>query len=68
MFYMLYSIMSEETYVKQRNSFKTTNNFIGIGRIPIIFIKTPYIENIIKNVAILSDVNNIIVNVKFATK
>lgn len=51
-------------YGKQSGSFKTIDDFKGLGQIPMVFIRAPYIENVGENIEVLSVVNNNIVAVK----
>lgn len=51
-------------YGKQSGSFKTIDDFKGLGQIPMIFIIAPYIENVGENIEVLSVINNKIVAVK----
>lgn len=44
-------------YGRQLGSFETMGGFKGIGKIPMTFIRAPYIESANDNVEILSEVN-----------
>lgn len=48
-------------YGRQLGSFSTMGNFDGIGAIPMVFIRAPYISKASDNVEILSTVNHRIV-------
>lgn len=51
-------------YGRQLGSFTTTEQFKGIGKIPMVFIRAPYIETAGSEVEILAAVNNNIVAAK----
>lgn len=48
-------------YGRQLGSFSTTDSFEGIGQIPMVFIRAPYIEKVSGDVQVLASVNNRIV-------
>lgn len=48
-------------YGRQLGSFYTESEYKGIGKIPMTFIRAPYIENVSSNVEILATVDNHIV-------
>lgn len=48
-------------YGRQLGSFYVEENFKGIGKVPMTFIRAPYIENVSSNVEILAVVNGNIV-------
>ncbi|MGI5823991.1 MAG: pyridoxal 5'-phosphate synthase glutaminase subunit PdxT [Bacillota bacterium] len=48
-------------YGRQLGSFYTKGNFIGLGKIPMTFIRAPYIKEVRKTVQILSEINGQIV-------
>ncbi len=48
-------------YGRQLGSFKTNSDFQGIGNIPMVFIRAPYIEEVMGNTRILSVVDEHIV-------
>ncbi len=48
-------------YGRQLGSFSTVADFKGIGEIPMVFIRAPYISDVSKNVEVLSVVNDRIV-------
>ena len=48
-------------YGRQLGSFVTEEVFLGIGKIPMVFIRAPYIESIGNNVKILSEVQGKII-------
>ena len=48
-------------YGRQLGSFYAEENFKGIGKVPMTFIRAPYIENVSSNVEILAVVNGNIV-------
>lgn len=51
-------------YGRQLGSFSTIDEFKGIGKIPMVFIRAPYISNCKNTVEILSKVNEKIVAVR----
>lgn len=51
-------------YGRQLGSFSTVADFKGIGEIPMVFIRAPYISDVSKNVEVLSVVNDRIVAVR----
>jgi len=53
--------VKRNAYGRQLGSFFTEAEFQGIGKIPMTFIRAPYIESAGKNVKILSTVDNNIV-------
>lgn len=48
-------------YGRQLDSFYTEDNFKGIGKIPMTFIRAPYIKSVGNNAEILAEVNGHIV-------
>ena len=48
-------------YGRQIGSFSTVSDFKGIGQIPMVFIRAPYISEAAENVTVLSEVNGKIV-------
>lgn len=56
--------VKRNAYGRQLGSFKTVEEFKGIGKVPMVFIRGPYVERVSDNVEILSTVNNNIVAVK----
>lgn len=52
-------------YGRQLGSFHTTEYVTGIGRIPMTFIRAPYIESVKEGVEILARVQNKIVAVRY---
>lgn len=56
--------VKRNAYGRQLGSFKTIEEFKGIGKIPMVFIRGPYVENAEQNVEILSKVNGNIVAVR----
>lgn len=54
-------VVKRNAYGRQLGSFFTEAEFKGIGKIPMTFIRAPYIETAEKNVDILSVVDNHIV-------
>lgn len=48
-------------YGRQLGSFSTVSDFKGIGQIPMVFIRAPYISEAAENVTVLSEVNGKIV-------
>ena len=57
-------VVVRNAYGRQLGSFNVQGHFAGIGDIPMIFIRAPYIEQISKDVEILSMVDNRIVAAK----
>lgn len=51
-------------YGRQLGSFSTTANFDGIGKIPMVFIRAPYITSVSENVQVLATVNDRIIAVR----
>lgn len=51
-------------YGRQLGSFSTTANFEGIGKIPMVFIRAPYISEVSENVDVLATVNGRIVSAR----
>lgn len=56
--------VKRNAYGRQLGSFKTVEEFKGIGKVPMVFIRGPYVERVSENVEVLSTVNNNIVAVK----
>lgn len=56
--------VKRNAYGRQLGSFKTINKFSNIGEVPMVFIRGPYVENVGKDVEILSIVNENIVAVR----
>lgn len=54
-------VVKRNAYGRQLGSFSTTASFNGIGKIPMVFIRAPYIESVGKNVHVLSQVEDRIV-------
>lgn len=52
-------------YGRQLGSFEAIHPFKGIGEIPMVFIRAPYIEEVRDDVDILATVNNHIVAVQY---
>jgi 5'-phosphate synthase pdxT subunit len=57
-------VANRNAYGRQLGSFYTEAEFDGIGKIPMTFIRAPYIEKVGENVEILSVVNEKIVAAK----
>lgn len=57
--------VKRNAYGKQLGSFRTEEEFKGIGRIPMVFIRAPYIEAVGKGVEILAQVDGRIVAVRY---
>ncbi len=57
--------VKRNAYGRQLGSFFTEANFADIGKIPMTFIRAPYIEKAEKNVQILAQVNNHIVAARY---
>lgn len=54
-------VARRNAYGRQLGSFHTTEAFTGIGNIPMVFIRAPYIDTVGKDVEILSTVDGHIV-------
>ena len=52
-------------YGRQLGSFFTESDFQGLGKVPMTFIRAPYIKEAGKDVEVLSTVNEKIVAVKY---
>lgn len=63
-FGLLDVIVKRNAYGRQLSSFSTIDNFKGIGKIPMVFIRGPIIDSVGENVEILSIVNGDIVAVR----
>lgn len=48
-------------YGRQLGSFRVNAEFIGIGMVPMVFIRAPYIENVFENAVVLATVEGRIV-------
>ncbi|GHU54391.1 pyridoxal 5'-phosphate synthase subunit PdxT [Clostridia bacterium] len=57
-------VANRNAYGRQLGSFYTEAEFTGIGKIPMTFIRAPYIESISIGVEVLSNVNDKIVAAK----
>ena len=55
-------------YGRQSGSFRTVQEMKGIGKIPMTFIRAPYIEKVGKGVEVLAAVDDRIVAVKYGTQ
>lgn len=55
-------------YGRQLGSFRTVQEMKGIGKIPMTFIRAPYIEKVGKGVEVLATVDDRIVAVKYGTQ
>ncbi len=53
--------VKRNAYGRQISSFETIGEFKGIGKIPMIFIRAPYIEEVYNDCEVLAKVNNNIV-------
>ena len=53
--------VKRNAYGRQTGSFYTEDEFIGIGKIPMTFIRAPYISSVGQDVKVLATVNNNIV-------
>lgn len=58
---VLDAVVKRNAYGRQSGSFKTEENFEGIGKIPMTFIRAPYFESVEKNVKVLATVDGNIV-------
>lgn len=54
-------VVRRNAYGRQLGSFETTDTFEGIGKVPMTFIRAPYIESVGADVKVLSVVDNHIV-------
>ena len=52
--------VKRNAYGRQLGSFMTTGDFGGMGKIPMYFIRAPYISSVGKDVMILSSDNGVI--------
>lgn len=57
--------VKRNAYGRQLGSFHTQEEFEGIGKIPMTFIRAPYVEKVDKDVKILSKVDDNIVAVQY---
>lgn len=57
--------VKRNAYGRQLGSFHTVEKVKGIGKVPMTFIRAPYIESIQEGVEILSKVNEHIIAVKY---
>ena len=57
-------VVKRNAYGRQLGSFNTIEEFKGIGKIPMTFIRAPFIESLSSNVEVLSIVDNHIVAAK----
>lgn len=57
--------VKRNAYGRQLGSFHTTEEIRGIGKIPMTFIRAPYIESVHEDVEILSKVNEHIIAVQY---
>ncbi|MHB8963326.1 MAG: pyridoxal 5'-phosphate synthase glutaminase subunit PdxT [Saccharofermentanales bacterium] len=53
--------VKRNAYGRQLGSFRTDEEFLGIGTIPMVFIRAPYIEKVFDNITILSTVGGHVV-------
>jgi 5'-phosphate synthase pdxT subunit len=60
--------VERNAYGRQLGSFYTEENFEGIGKIPMTFIRAPLIESASKDVQILATVQNQIVAVRYGNQ
>ncbi len=58
---VLDAVVKRNAYGRQLGSFKTEDNFEGIGKIPMTFIRAPYFESVGKTVSVLATVDGNIV-------
>lgn len=56
--------VKRNAYGRQLGSFRTVEEFKGIGEVPMVFIRGPYVEKVADNVQILSKVDGNIVAVR----
>ena len=57
--------VKRNAYGRQLGSFHTSQQFSGIGEIPMTFIRAPYIESVDDGVEVLATVDNNIVAVRY---
>ncbi|HBA69912.1 MAG TPA: pyridoxal 5'-phosphate synthase glutaminase subunit PdxT [Lachnospiraceae bacterium] len=57
--------VKRNAYGRQLGSFRTEEEFKGIGRIPMVFIRAPYIESVGEGVEVLARVDGRIVAVRY---
>lgn len=57
--------VKRNAYGRQLGSFHTTEEMKGIGKVPMTFIRAPYIESVQDGVDILSKVNNHIIAIQY---
>ncbi len=55
-------------YGRQLGSFHTTQDFVGIGKVPMTFIRAPYMEQAGAGVQILANVDDHIVAVRYGNQ
>ena len=53
--------VKRNAYGRQSGSFATREEFLGIGNIPMVFIRAPFIETVFENAAVLSKVGGDVV-------
>ena len=58
-------MVKRNAYGRQLGSFHTTEEIKGIGKVPMTFIRAPYIESVQEGVDILSKVNDNIIAVQY---
>ena len=63
-FGVLDATVRRNAYGRQLSSFTTENHFYGIGNVPMVFIRAPYISDIRDNVTVLATVDENIVAVQ----
>lgn len=56
--------VKRNAYGRQLGSFKTDLTFVGIGTIPAVFIRAPYVEEVANGVEVLAEVDGQIVAVR----
>ena len=57
--------VKRNAYGRQLGSFYTEEDFKGIGKIPMTFIRAPYVESVSDDVEVLATVENHIVAVQY---
>ena len=57
--------VKRNAYGRQLGSFYTEEDFKGIGKIPMTFIRAPYVESVSDDVEVLATVDNHIVAVQY---
>ena len=64
-FQTIHMTVKRNAYGRQLGSFYTEEDFKGIGKIPMTFIRAPYVESVADDVEVLATVENHIVAVQY---